>query len=65
MLGKRYTRQEVASLLDLSVRTLEKWKERDYGPPFYRFGRHVYYPHDELMAWVQKMKARRSGDLSE
>ena len=64
MFEKRYTREELAKMLKLSVRTLEKWKERSYGPPFYRMGKSVYYPHDELMTWLEQKKAQRSGDPS-
>lgn len=52
--AKRYTREEVAMMLHLSVRTLEKWKERNYGPPFYRLGKCVYYPHQELIEWIEQ-----------
>jgi len=64
LFGKRYTREEVAKLLKLSVRTLEKWKERRYGPPFYRRGRYVYYPHDGLIAWIEKEKSWLAGGSS-
>lgn len=58
-LVRKFTRDQAADFLCRSPRTLEKWKERNYGPPFYRAGRFTYYPYDELKAWRDAQNARR------
>jgi hypothetical protein len=58
---KKLTRDAAADYLCRSKRTLEKWRERNYGPPFYRDGRHTFYPFDELVAWHDAQIQHRVG----
>tara|TARA_R110002049_G_scaffold281350_1_gene460906 strand:- start:2360 stop:2569 length:210 start_codon:yes stop_codon:yes gene_type:complete len=58
---KKFTRDMAADYLCRSKRTLEKWQERNFGPPFYRDGRHTYYPLDDLIAWREAQMKRRGG----
>ena len=49
------TRREAARELRLGVRTLDRWRSQNAGPPFVRVGHRVYYPADEMRAWVANM----------
>lgn len=46
------SRDEAAEYLGYSKRTLEKWAERDMGPPYFRRGRRVFYSIVDLDTWV-------------
>jgi len=43
---------QAADLLSLSVRTLQAWRTRAFGPAFVRAGRAVRYRRRDLFAWV-------------
>ena len=49
------TRREAARELRLGVRTLDRWRSQNAGPPFVRVGHRVYYPADEMRVWVANM----------
>jgi Helix-turn-helix domain len=42
-----------ADLLCLSVRTLQAWRARGFGPPYVRAGRAVRYRRCDLLAWAE------------
>jgi hypothetical protein len=46
------TEVQAADLLSLSVRTLQAWRTRAFGPAFVRAGRAVRYRRRDLFAWV-------------
>ena len=43
---------DAARLLSLSVRTLQSWRIRMAGPPFFQVGRAVRYRRRDLIAWI-------------
>jgi excisionase family DNA binding protein len=45
------TEKEAARLLRLAPRTLKKWRSRNKGPRFVRFGNRVRYPRKYLEEW--------------
>jgi DNA-binding transcriptional MerR regulator len=47
------TEIQAADLLRLSVRTLQAWRTRGFGPAFVRAGRAVRYRHQDLIAWIE------------
>ena len=48
-MGKRYmTEQEAADFLNLSVKTLQKWRYQGSGPVYHKFGKVVRYQQTEL-----------------
>lgn len=53
-----YTREEVAEMLRLSVRTLDRLRKRGDGPPYIALGRHIRYEASLLDDWI---KARAKG----
>lgn len=48
-----FTEVQAADLLRLSIRTLQAWRAKDYGPPFVRAGRAVRYRRCDLIAWIE------------
>ena len=49
------TPREVADLLKVSVRALDKWRsEAEAGPPFIRCGRLVRYRTSDLERWLDQ-----------
>lgn len=57
------TEVQAADLLSLSVRTLQAWRTRHFGPPFVRAGRAVRYRRRDLFAWADEHTVLRSGVL--
>jgi excisionase family DNA binding protein len=51
--------KEAAALLNCSLRTLERWRNTGYGPPFIKTGRKILYPLASLEEW-RKAKSYRS-----
>lgn len=41
-----------AQFLGISVRTLQAWRVRDFGPPFVRLGRAIRYEKQALIGWI-------------
>jgi hypothetical protein len=46
------TEVQAADLLSLSVRTLQAWRTRAFGPAFVRAGRAIRYRRRDLFAWT-------------
>lgn len=46
------TEVQAADLLRLSVRTLQAWRTRAFGPAFVRAGRAIRYRRRDLHTWV-------------
>jgi hypothetical protein len=46
------TEVQAADLLRLSVRTLQAWRTKAFGPAFVRAGRAVRYRRRDLLTWV-------------
>lgn len=44
---------QVSDLLQVSVRTLEEWRQAHKGPPWRRVGKHVRYLRAEVEAWFE------------
>lgn len=51
---KFMTTKEVAQLLNCSHRTLENFRQRGCGPPWYRFGKMVRYKLPEVLDWSEQ-----------
>jgi hypothetical protein len=47
------TEVQAADLLSLSVRTLQAWRTRAFGPAFVRAGRAIRYRRRDLLDWAQ------------
>ena len=54
-----FTRNQTAKLLDLKTpETLDRWRERGYGPAAYRASNgRIYYKIDEVREWALQQPA--------
>jgi hypothetical protein len=48
-----FTEDEAADELHQAVRTLRKWRTAGTGPAYTKIGREIFYPRDNLVAWVK------------
>jgi len=53
---------EVAALLNLSVRTVQIWRLRGGGPPFIKLRKHVRYKPSDVAAFVAAHTRRSTSD---
>ncbi|MGH8973895.1 MAG: helix-turn-helix transcriptional regulator [Acidimicrobiia bacterium] len=49
----------VAAHLDMPVRTVDQWRYRKTGPPYFKIGRHVRYRLADVDAWVARQAVER------
>jgi predicted DNA-binding transcriptional regulator AlpA len=50
---KRFLNEhEVANLMGIKVRTLQKWRQRDIGPRFRRLGKAIRYDLSDVESWI-------------
>lgn len=62
---KLITTRDVATLLGLSSRSLEGYRLRGGGPPFYRLGkRTVRYDEDEVFEWATRERRASTSDTT-
>jgi hypothetical protein len=54
------TTKEAAYVLNLSHRTLEKWRCQGNGPPFIQRGRNVLYRLDNLLIFMEELPVFRN-----
>ena len=50
---RRYTSQEAAELLGISLSTLRWHRHQGTGPRGFRLGRRVFYAESDLRSWVE------------
>ena len=50
---KLLTPDEVAAYLNFHRNSLANWRVQKLGPPYCRFGRHIYYPEKEFKLWLK------------
>ena len=53
---------KAAERLDLSVKTLRRWRWAGRGPPFYKIGSAVRYSPPELRAFIKASRRRSTSD---
>jgi hypothetical protein len=49
---------ETAEALNVSVRTLRKWRQEGLGPPYVKFGRQIHYSFEGRAAWLQSLERK-------
>ena len=53
---------EIAELLTLKPRTLEKLRVTGEGPPFLKLGKRVVYDRADVIAWARAQKRTSTSD---
>lgn len=53
---------DLAELLEISVRTLQKWRHEGGGPRYVKLGRMVRYDWEDVMDWLESRKLRSTSD---
>src|SRR5262245_50568604 len=56
--------EEVASILDKSTKTLQRWRAIGYGPSFKLASRYVSYSRADVEAWKSKRDFKRTPSAS-
>jgi predicted DNA-binding transcriptional regulator AlpA len=59
------TRREVAKILGVTPRSLDRWAGQSEGPRRFKIGRLTYYDSNDINDWLQKLKTEtgRGGQL--
>jgi predicted DNA-binding transcriptional regulator AlpA len=50
-------RWDLAEYLRISPRTVDSWREKDFGPPFMRVGMQIRYRKRDVDAWLETTKS--------
>ena len=53
---------QAARILQMSERTLEKWRVTGGGPVYRKFGRRVLYADSDLLAWIESARKNSTSD---
>ena len=56
MTERLLTQQQLADELQVSVRTLERWRQEGTGPAFIRVGRALRYRRADIDAWPNQQR---------
>jgi hypothetical protein len=49
---------ETADALNVSVRTLRKWRQEGIGPSYVKFGRQIHYSLQGRAAWLRSLERK-------
>jgi len=61
--GGLWDENQTAATLGVSTRTLEAWRYRGGGPPYYRLGRRcIRYAPAVVAAWLRERERRSTSD---
>ncbi len=58
LLAGYVTRREAARQLDVSPRTLDRWRAGNFGPPYTRLGHRIFYPLQGVTTWLSERERR-------
>ena len=53
-----FSRDEAARVLELTTRTLDRWRLIGYGPPYTLVGRQVRYRREAIETWLRAQEFR-------
>ena len=56
------TEKRLAEKSGYSARTLQKWRVKGGGPPYFKRGRSVRYDEDEALAFLHAIRATSTAD---
>jgi hypothetical protein len=54
---------ETAEELNVSVRTLRKWRQLRIGPPYVEVGRQIFYGNKSRAAWLKRREVQPVREL--
>jgi excisionase family DNA binding protein len=54
------TQQQLADELQVSLRTLERWRQDGTGPAYIRVGRSPRYRRSDIDAWLEQQRRTKS-----
>ena len=57
------TSRELSQRWNLSIRTIEKWRYVDYGPPFLKLGKAIRYRIEDIIDFEQLALKKKSATL--
>lgn len=52
--------RELAEFLDIPVGTIYGWRHTGFGPPAYKYGRHVKYRLADVERWLESRAERQT-----
>jgi len=58
-LPSRLTERELARHWRVTPRTLQRWREKGFGPAWLRIGGRILYVRDEVLAYERRQRAPR------
>ena len=61
-LSQLLNQKAAADLLNVSERTLERWRVEGSGPPFMKAGRRVLYRESDIEAWLNASKVTSTSE---
>jgi hypothetical protein len=68
MIPKLLTAEETAKLINVPLGTLQAWRIRRQGPPFYKFGKgkgaSVRYAEADVLAFIDRSRIAIKGDAA-
>jgi hypothetical protein len=54
------TSRDLSQRWNLSIRTIEKWRYVDFGPPFLKFGKAIRYRIEDIIEFEQRALKKES-----
>lgn len=57
------TSRDLSQRWNLSIRTIEKWRYVDFGPPFLKFGKAIRYRIEDIIEFEQRALKKESATL--
>jgi len=65
LINNLLTRREVAKLLGVTPRSLDRWAYQNEGPRRFKIGRLTFYSRRSINAWLDKLETEtgRGGEL--
>jgi hypothetical protein len=55
---------EVAELLGIATRSLERFRQEGRGPAFRKFGRRVMYARDDVLSWADAQRRTSTSEAA-
>jgi hypothetical protein len=62
LLADFLTQQEAAAELKICMRTLDRWRRLEEGPPITKLGRRILYRRSSLQAWLRARERHGHSD---